>query len=183
MASTWSGFRGAGFQFSLFHHGTASTGSCQRKAATELPSSSAGLPSSLPEACVSLILPILVTDAQGEGPAHCLVQLPCLDLSLLVDHSSKQRLLPSVCVFRLMVTEAVCAFQDCMHSHPVLQLPSLLRSEGTTCSRLSHAERLSHQTATHAAIEGQPGGVLMTGEGEVMCVWNPSCTAARVRVV
>jgi len=57
-----------------------------------------------------------------------------------------------------------------MHSRPVLQLPSLLHPEGTICGRLSHAERLSHQAATHATIKGKPGRVLlMAGEGEVVC--------------
>lgn len=35
-----------------------------------------------------LIIPILVTDAEGEGPSWGLVQLPCPDSSLLVDGNS-----------------------------------------------------------------------------------------------
>lgn len=47
-----------------------------------------------------------------------------------------------------------------------------LHPEGAAGSRLRHAEGLSHQAATHTAIEGQPGRVLLWERGSAEGGWG-----------
>lgn len=191
---------------------------------------------------ISLMSAPTLVGPEGEAPGPGTWWLDHRGTHHLVDRNSKQRLFPSVCILRLPVTEEVRAFQDSVHSRPVLPLPSLLHRysrfpggitppnslfpalhqesapfcppsclampllppgpwffssnsqvtqlsasfsvlpstprgphlhpEGAACSRLRHAERLSHQAATHAAIQGQPGRVLLWARGSAESGWR-----------